>query len=155
VRIFLASKPMRRFLTAESSPELFDEAILVTRISHALGAFAGLMGAGGVALAASAAHAGGGGMAETGALFLILHAAALLGLTAIASHAADEGVRRALIICGFGLGCAAVLFSADLATRALAGARLFPFAAPIGGTGMILFWLALATILAYAAMRRE
>jgi uncharacterized membrane protein YgdD (TMEM256/DUF423 family) len=127
----------------------------VTGISYALGAFAGLMGAGGVALAASAAHAGGGGMAETGALFLIMHAATLLGLLGFANAAAREALGRALLICGFGLGCAASLFSADLAARALIGGRLFPFAAPIGGTGMILFWLALAAILAYAAIRRE
>jgi uncharacterized membrane protein YgdD (TMEM256/DUF423 family) len=125
------------------------------RKSYALSAFAALMGAAGVALAAAAAHNGGGGMAETGALFLILHAAALLGLVAVAAHAAREGVRRALLACGFGLGGAAILFSCDLAARALAGGRLFPMAAPIGGAAMILLWLALAAILAYAAMRRD
>jgi uncharacterized membrane protein YgdD (TMEM256/DUF423 family) len=126
----------------------------VTRISHALAAFAGLMGAAGVALAAAAAHAEGGGLAETGALFLILHAGALIGLVAVAAAASREG-RRALIVCGFGLGCATVLFSGDLAMRALAGARLFPFAAPIGGTAMLLFWLAIAVIFAAGALRES
>jgi uncharacterized membrane protein YgdD (TMEM256/DUF423 family) len=145
---------MGRFFTARGSPQLFDEEVPVTGISHALGAFAGLMGAAGVALAAAAAHAGGGGLAEIGALFLILHAGALIGLVAAAA-AGPRGGRRALLVCGFGLGCAAVLFSGDLAARALAGARLFPFAAPIGGTAMILFWLAIAVTFAAGALRRN
>jgi uncharacterized membrane protein YgdD (TMEM256/DUF423 family) len=125
------------------------------RFSYALATLAALLGAAGVALAAVAAHAGGGGLAETGALFLILHAAALLGLAALIGQTARDGVRRALLICGFGLGCAAILFSSDLAARALDRGRLFPMAAPIGGTGMILFWLALAAIFATAALRRN
>ena len=126
----------------------------MTRQSTLLGALAALMGAAGVALAAVAAHAGGGGVAETGALFLILHAAVLLGIAALAAQTRDS-VRRALIVCGFGLGCAAILFSGDLAARALAGGRLFPMAAPIGGTAMILFWLALVATFAFAAARRD
>jgi uncharacterized membrane protein YgdD (TMEM256/DUF423 family) len=121
-----------------------------------LAALASLMGAAGVALAAAAAHGeGDGGLARTGALFLILHAAALLGLGALLPQMASERLRRALLVCSFGLGCAAILFSGDLAARALAGGRLFPFAAPIGGTAMILFWLALAAVFAYAAMARK
>jgi uncharacterized membrane protein YgdD (TMEM256/DUF423 family) len=127
----------------------------MTRVSYALAAFAALIGATGVALAAVAAHAGGGGLAETGALFLILHAAALLGLAALIGLMRHDRLRRALTVCGSGLGCAALLFSADLATRALAGERLFPMAAPIGGTGMILFWLALAASFARAAAKRD
>jgi uncharacterized membrane protein YgdD (TMEM256/DUF423 family) len=125
------------------------------RQSAALAALAALMGAAGVVLAAVAAHNGGGGLAETGALFLILNASALLGLAALVAQTSREGARRALLVCGFGLGGAAVLFSADLAARALAGGRLFPMAAPIGGTGMILFWLALAATFAFAAARRS
>lgn len=113
------------------------------------------MGAAGVILAAAAAHTGGGGLAETAALFLILHAATLLGLAALIGHMARDRLRRILTICGFGLGFAAILFSADLAMRALAGGRLFPMAAPIGGTGMILFWLALAAIFSFAALKRN
>ena len=122
--------------------------------SYALAAFAALMGASGVALAAAAAHSGGGGFAETAALFLILHAAALLGLAACIGQTAGEGLARALLAAGFGLGLGSTLFSADLAARALAGGRLFPMAAPIGGSAMILFWLALAAIFGFAATRR-
>jgi uncharacterized membrane protein YgdD (TMEM256/DUF423 family) len=64
-------------------------------------------------------------------------------------------LQRILILCSFGLGIAAILFSADLATRALASSRLFPMAAPIGGTGMIVFWVALAGTFAYAAVKRD
>jgi uncharacterized membrane protein YgdD (TMEM256/DUF423 family) len=47
------------------------------------------------------------------------------------------------------------LFAADLAAHALTGARLFPFAAPIGGSAMILSWLALAIAFADAARRSQ
>lgn len=126
----------------------------MNRPSSILAALACLMGAAGVALAAAAAHGqGDGDLAKTASLFLILHAAALLGLAALVAPIVGEGLRRALLVGGFGLGCAAILFSSDLASRALAGSRLFPMAAPIGGTGMILFWLALAAVWIYAAMR--
>jgi uncharacterized membrane protein YgdD (TMEM256/DUF423 family) len=128
----------------------------MTRSSLFLAALACLMGAAGVALAAAAAHGeGDGGLARTAALFLILHAASLLGLAALVAQIAREGPRRALLICAFGLGCAAILFSSDLASRALVGGRLFPMAAPIGGTGMILFWLAIAAVFASAAATRD
>ena len=121
-----------------------------------LAALASLMGAAGVALAAAAAHGeGDGGLARTAAQFLILHAAALLGLATLLQQMANATLRRALLVCSFGLGCAAILFSVDLAARALAGGRLFPMAAPVGGTGMILFWLALAAAFAYAAVTRK
>ena len=121
-----------------------------------LATLASLMGAAGVALAAAAAHGeGDDGLARTGAQFLILHAAALLGLAALVPQIARDRLRRALLVCSFGLGCAAILFSGDLAARALAGGRLFPMAAPIGGTGMILFWLALAAAFGYAAVTRK
>src|SRR5579872_7517097 len=124
----------------------------MTRSSWVLAALASLMGAAGVALAAAAAHGeGDGGLARIAALFLILHAAALVGLAALSAQIAQASLRRAALVCGFGLGCAAILFAGDLAARSLAGGRLFPMAAPIGGTGMIVFWLALAASFVYAA----
>jgi uncharacterized membrane protein YgdD (TMEM256/DUF423 family) len=121
-----------------------------------LAALACLMGAAGVILAAAAAHGeGDGGLARTAAQFLILHAAALLGVAALLPQIAGERLRRVLLVCSFGLGGAAILFSGDLAARALAGGRLFPFAAPIGGTGLILFWLALAAVFGSASVARK
>ena len=55
---------------------------------------------------------------------------------------------------GFVMEAGASLFAADLAYHAFAGARLFPFAAPIGGSAMILAWLALAAGFAAEAARK-
>ena len=49
----------------------------------------------------------------------------------------------------------AALFSAELAMRAFTGDRLFPYAAPIGGSTMMLSWLALAIVFAAAGRRQE
>jgi len=113
----------------------------LSRAAHILAALAALMGAGGVALAALAAHADGGEFARTASFFLILHAAALVGLSA---HARIREGSKSLVIAGFALAAGAILFSLDLTARSFLGGRLFPFAAPTGGSLMILSWLALA-----------
>jgi len=120
----------------------------LTRSPLLLAALAALMGGAGVALAAAAEHASGGDLARTAALYLMLHAVAAL---AIAAHARVAVAPRGLIIVGFVMELGAALFAADLATRAFIGARLFPFAAPIGGSTMILSWAALAVAFAAAA----
>jgi uncharacterized membrane protein YgdD (TMEM256/DUF423 family) len=107
------------------------------------------MGACGVALAARAAHQNGGDLGRTAALFLLLHAAACLGVAAHARIAPS----LALVAIGFVMAAGASLFAADLAKSAFGGERLFPFAAPIGGSTMILAWVALAVIFAAAAGR--
>jgi uncharacterized membrane protein YgdD (TMEM256/DUF423 family) len=122
----------------------------LSRLSDALAALACLMGAGGVALAALGAHADGGELVITASTFLILHAAALIGVSA---HARQRERAAAILIGGGALGVGTILFSGDLAARAFSGARLFPFAAPIGGSLMILSWLALAIVFNYAATR--
>jgi uncharacterized membrane protein YgdD (TMEM256/DUF423 family) len=106
---------------------------------------AALMGASGVALAAAGTHIDGGELARTASLYLILHAAALI---AVCAHRAGAWPT----VAGLALAAGAILFAADLSTRAFRGAKLFPFAAPIGGTTMIIAWLALA--LAFALARR-
>jgi uncharacterized membrane protein YgdD (TMEM256/DUF423 family) len=115
------------------------------RPSDILSAVAALMGAGGVALAAAATHAGGGEFGRTASEFLILHAAALMGVCAAARAAALRRA-RGLLISGSALAAGTLLFGADLAMRGFAGTKLFPFAAPTGGTLMILSWLALAIV---------
>jgi uncharacterized membrane protein YgdD (TMEM256/DUF423 family) len=122
----------------------------MTRTPLVLAAVAALMGAGGVALAASAVHLSGGELASRGAFFLILHAAAALG---IAAHARVKPPSRALLAIGFIMEGGSALFAADLAAHAFTGARLFPFAAPIGGSTMMMSWLALAALFALAARR--
>jgi uncharacterized membrane protein YgdD (TMEM256/DUF423 family) len=116
-----------------------------------LAALAALMGCAGVTLAAAAVHESGGELATRGALFLILHATAALGIAAHARIAPS----RALLIVGFIMEAGATLFAADLANHAFAGQRLFPFAAPIGGSAMILSWLALAAAFAFEAWRND
>jgi uncharacterized membrane protein YgdD (TMEM256/DUF423 family) len=101
--------------------------------------FTALMGAAGVALWAMAAHRAGGENLVTSAQFLLIHACAVLGLTACRKqaliHDRIAGVASAVLILG------AVLFSGDIAARVLVGARLFPMAAPVGGSLLILGWL--------------
>jgi uncharacterized membrane protein YgdD (TMEM256/DUF423 family) len=116
-----------------------------------LAGIAALMGAAGVALAAAGVHESGGELAERGALFLLLHAAAALAIAAHARVAIASA--RALVVVGFVMEAGAALFSAELAMRAFTGERIFPFAAPIGGTTMMLSWVALALVFAAASRR--
>jgi uncharacterized membrane protein YgdD (TMEM256/DUF423 family) len=114
-----------------------------------LAGVAALMGAAGVALAAAGVHASGGELAEWGALFLLLHACAAL---AIAAHARiAPAAASALVVVGFVMEAGAVLFSAELAMHVFSGERIFPFAAPLGGTTMLLGWIALAVVFATAS----
>jgi uncharacterized membrane protein YgdD (TMEM256/DUF423 family) len=96
----------------------------------------GLLGAAGVALSAVAAHAGGGNVG-TAAGFLLAHAPVLL---AIGLH----GRGRLLDAGGTVLLAGVLLFCGDLLMRHYTGGRLFPMAAPIGGTATILGWLIVA-----------
>jgi len=115
--------------------------------SDNLGRQAAGLGAVGVGLAAAAAHASGGDFGRLAAEFLIMHAAALLGLGA---HARGASPRRALrlLVAGSAMSLGVLMFSADLALLGFKGVRLFPFAAPIGGSLTILSWAALALIFA-------
>jgi uncharacterized membrane protein YgdD (TMEM256/DUF423 family) len=102
-------------------------------------------------LAAAGVHASGGELAERGALFLLLHAAAGLAIAAQARIAGP--LTRALVIVGFVMEAGAILFSAELAMHVFTGERIFPFAAPLGGTTMILSWAALAIVFLAASRR--
>lgn len=117
------------------------------RAALLLAVLASLMGAAGVALAALATHASGGEFGRTAAQFLILHAAALVGVSAHLRAAQSRG----LMISACGLALGTLLFASDLSMRAFSGSRLFPFAAPTGGSLMILSWLALAVCFGLAA----
>jgi uncharacterized membrane protein YgdD (TMEM256/DUF423 family) len=125
----------------------------MTRPPFILASVAALLGAAGVGLAAAGVHASGGELAERGAMFLLLHAAAGL---AIAAHARIEGDKaRALVIVGFVIEAAPALFSGELAMRAFTGERLFPFAAPVGGTTMLLAWIVLAALFAISTRKYD
>ncbi|WP_445730631.1 DUF423 domain-containing protein [Methylocystis sp. IM2] len=114
---------------------------------------AALQGAAGVSLAAAAAHVDANPLLATASHFLTLHAAAGLALAALANGAPP--FRRFLIGGALVLQAGATLFSADLAARVYLGGKLFPFAAPIGGSLTILAWLALAAWGAAGIFRRS
>lgn len=120
--------------------------------AYLLAVVAALMGAVGVMLAALSTHAGGGELGRTAAEFLLLHAGALLGVAGLIASAGAHPA-RALTLAGAVMALGALLFSGDLASRAFADAKLFPFAAPIGGSLMILGWIGLAIALAVGALR--
>ena len=123
----------------------------MTRSPFVLAGVAALMGAAGVAMAAAGVHANGGELAERGALFLLLHAAAAIAIAAHAQIATASA--RALLVVGFVMEAGAILFSAELAMHVFTGERIFLFAAPIGGTTMIMSWVALAVVFANASRR--
>jgi uncharacterized membrane protein YgdD (TMEM256/DUF423 family) len=118
-----------------------------------LAGVAALMGAAGGALAAAGVHANGGELALRGAEFLILHACAALAIAAHARVAASRAL--GLIWVGFAMEAGASLFAAELAMHAFTGERMFPFAAPIGGSTLILSWLALVVVFALDARRER
>jgi uncharacterized membrane protein YgdD (TMEM256/DUF423 family) len=105
-------------------------------------AFAGLMGAAGVILLAAGAHAAPGAGLDSAGQMLLFHAAAVVG----AAAALHQGllVRPLGLAATIGLIVGAALFSGDIAMRAFAGFRLFPYAAPTGGFVLIASWLGLA-----------
>lgn len=100
---------------------------------------AGLTGASGIILAAAAAHGVSDPRLQTAANFLLLHAAATLAVCGLALTAAQRGIwflgAAGLFLSG------SLLFSGDLSARALAGTRLFPMAAPLGGMLLIFGWV--------------
>jgi uncharacterized membrane protein YgdD (TMEM256/DUF423 family) len=107
----------------------------------ALVVYAGLAGAIGVGLAAVGAHGSGSSGLTPPAYFLMMHAAAALAIAALAVRADHPfGFLLAALILLVGVS----LFSGDIALRTLWGTRLFPMAAPIGGSTMIAGWLVLA-----------
>ena len=113
------------------------------KIIDGLAAFAGLMGAGGVAAAAAAAHLPGAAHLASVALILLAHAAAILALSARAKDCGKSScpLARVWLVSALVLALGAALFSCDVALLTLRGTRLFPMAAPTGGTAMILGWL--------------
>jgi len=106
----------------------------------------GLFGAAGVALAALAAHAG-GDMLATASNFLLMHAPALLAIGLLARGS------RPMAFAGVALALGVALFSGDLAAREFLGDRLFPMAAPAGGTLTIVAWLGVSVAALIARSR--
>ncbi len=96
----------------------------------------GLCGAAGVGLSAAAAHSAGANLGIA-ASFLLAHAPVFLAIGLL-------GGNRVLQLATATLLVGVLLFCGDLLMRDYAGTRLFPMAAPTGGTIMILGWLGIA-----------
>lgn len=105
----------------------------------ACAALAGLTGAGGMILSAANAHLVTDPRLNTAANLMLLHAVAALALCSLALAAP----RRRMWLAGAAgtllSGC--LLFACDMALRAILGTRLFPMAAPLGGSLLILGWM--------------
>lgn len=110
-----------------------------------------LMGLAGVATLASAAHVAASTSLQTAGQMLLFHAPLIVAVTVArrTELLADTLARIAISILILGV----VLFSGDLALRALRGAKLFAMAAPSGGMLIMAGWVGLA-LSALLAKRR-
>ncbi|BBK43609.1 hypothetical protein STVA_36290 [Allostella vacuolata] len=111
--------------------------MLHSRLHRAFLVAAGLYGAAGVATAAIAAHAAAGTatgeLLRTASQFLMIQGAAIAAAAALGAGWAG-GIMTA----------GTLLFCGDLLVRAWTGQRILPLAAPVGGSLLIIGWLALA-----------
>jgi uncharacterized membrane protein YgdD (TMEM256/DUF423 family) len=108
---------------------------------------AGIMGADGVILAAVGAHQGDAARLLPASSMLLFHAAAVLAVAALTERGIVTG--KGGLAAAFGFVIASALFAGDLCLRHFAGHALFPFAAPLGGTLLIVSWLVLAIAAAW------
>src|ERR1043166_5749500 len=83
---------------------------------------------------------------RTGALYGMVHAAALLATIALA-----QGRRRATVIAGWSFAAGIVLFSFSLFALAGGGSRWLGWMTPFGGMALMLGWAALGSL----ALRRR
>ena len=113
-------------------------------------ALAGIMGAAGIMLTAAGAHSKPGVGLDSAGYLLLIHAVAVVAGSAAMRQGLLLRPLGAIVLWGFVAG--AGLFAADVAARAYLGHRLFPFAAPAGGSLLILAWLVLvaAALAAFA-----
>jgi uncharacterized membrane protein YgdD (TMEM256/DUF423 family) len=106
-----------------------------------------------VAAGAAAAHIAAGERAaellRSGALYGMLHAAALIAVTAIAQP--RDWLGLALTIAGRSFAGGMLLFSLSLFALALTGREWLGMITPFGGAGLLVGWAALAV---HASTRR-
>ena len=99
-----------------------------------------------VTAGATAAHLGLSGRAaellRSGALYGMVHAAALIALAAIAQSRGPVGL--ALTIAGSSFAAGILLFSLSFFALALTGGEWLGMITPFGGTGLLVGWAALA-----------
>lgn len=107
---------------------------LTVKINRYFSTIGGLTGALALITYAGAAHNDTGNL-NTVAPILLGHAPAFLALSILSGHSRTATIGGSAIIIGL------LLFCGDLLSRDFLGYRLFPFAAPTGGTILILGWL--------------
>ena len=116
-------------------------------------AIAGLGGAASVVAGALAAHLTdepkAAELLRTGALYGMIHAAALIGLIGLAQR--REPRRGAAVVAGWSFAAGIALFSISLFALAAGAPRWLGWMTPVGGAALILGWAALATL----ALRRR
>ena len=114
----------------------------MTRAWLAAAAIAGFVS---VAAAAVAAYLAIGDRAaellRTGALYGMVHAAALIGVTMMAETRTQPDLTLIIAGCGFAAGL--MLFSLSLFTLALTGFKWLGLITPVGGVGLLIGWAAL------------
>jgi uncharacterized membrane protein YgdD (TMEM256/DUF423 family) len=108
---------------------------------------AAIMGADGVILAAASAHQADASRLAAASSMLLFHSPAVLATVALVERGVLDA--RIGISAAWGFVVAAALFAADLSLRQFAGHGLFPYAAPTGGTLLIVSWLLLAVAAAW------
>ena len=121
------------------------------RLFRVLIVLAAVMGADGIMLAAASAHQPDATRLASASSMLLFHALAVLAAVALA----ERGVIhiRIGLAAAWGFVIASALFAGDLTMRQYAGHGLFPFAAPTGGTLLIVSWIALAVAAAWPRRR--
>jgi uncharacterized membrane protein YgdD (TMEM256/DUF423 family) len=116
-------------------------------------AIAGLGGLSSVVMGALATHllddAKATDLVRTGALYGMVHAAALIALIGLAQG--REPRRGAATVAGWSFGIGIVLFSGSLFFLALTGLTRISWVTPIGGAALMLGW----TALGFLAFRRR
>ncbi len=109
---------------------------------------AGLGGASSVIAGAAAAHLAADATTATlltnGALYGMIHAAALLALIGFAQG--REPRRGLAVAAGWFFAVGIVLFSLGQFAHAATGSRYFAYVVPFGGTSFILGWVAVAIL---------
>ncbi len=111
---------------------------LTDRIRPLILFLSGIVGGGGVALAAAASHGGDGQLFGSAAQICLAQGPALLALYAGYARIRTAAVAGLLIALG------TLLFTGDLLSRQFTGAGLFAMAAPTGGTTIMIGWLFVA-----------
>ena len=111
-------------------------------------AIAGLGGFSSVAAGALATHLADDAkvaeLLQTGALYGMVHAAALIAVIGFAQG--REPRRGAAVVAGWGFTVGIVLFSGSLFVLALTEVRWLGWATPVGGIALILGWIALGSL---------